>query len=78
MQNLQVNNSIRNAKFSGYYFYINLNILGEIQICISAPLKNYEISIGCVSNTIIRSQDIIFTNSRIELLIPAVFSSEYR
>ena len=30
---------IRNAKPSGYYFYMNLNIWGDFQICISVPLK---------------------------------------
>ena len=28
-----------NEKFSGYYFYINMNIQGNFQICISVPLK---------------------------------------
>ena len=30
---------IENAKFSGYYFYLNLNISADFQICISAPLS---------------------------------------
>ena len=29
---------IKNAKFSGYYFDINLIIWGDFQICISVPL----------------------------------------
>ena len=29
---------IKNTKFSGYSFYIYLNILGDFQICISLPL----------------------------------------
>ena len=29
---------IKNAKFSGYYFDMNLNIWGDFQICISVPL----------------------------------------
>ena len=29
----------KNAKFSGYYFCMNTNILGDFQICISVPLK---------------------------------------
>ena len=41
MQKLRVNNSrilkIKNAKFSGHYFYMNLNIYGDFQICISVP-----------------------------------------
>ena len=42
-QTLRVNNSriliIKNAKPSGYYFYMNLNIWGDFQICISVPLR---------------------------------------
>ena len=30
---------IKNAKPSGYYFYMNLNIWGDFQICISVPLS---------------------------------------
>ena len=30
---------IENAKFSGYYFYINLNIRPDFQIWISVPLR---------------------------------------
>ena len=44
LQTLRANNSriltIKNAKFSGYYFYINLNIWREFQICISGHLKH--------------------------------------
>ena len=32
---------IKNAKFSGYYFDMNLNIWGDFQICISVPLTKY-------------------------------------
>ena len=31
--------TIKNVKFSGYYFYMNLNIWGDFQICISVPLS---------------------------------------
>ena len=31
---------IENAKFSGQYFYINLNIQADFQICISVPLND--------------------------------------
>ena len=31
--------TIKNAKFSGYHFYMNLNIKGDFQICISVPLS---------------------------------------
>ena len=30
---------IKNAKPSGYYFYMNLNIWGDFQICISVPSR---------------------------------------
>ena len=44
VQILRMNNSriltIKNAKLSGYYFYMNLNIWGDFQICISVPLIN--------------------------------------
>ena len=43
MQILRANNSrtfsIKNAKFSGYYFYMNLSIWRNFQICISVPLR---------------------------------------
>ena len=43
MQTLRVNNSkiltIKNSKFSGYYFYMNLIIWGDFQICISVRLN---------------------------------------
>ena len=39
----RVNNSrilsIKNAKSSVYCFYINTNIYGDVQICISVPLR---------------------------------------
>ena len=38
MNNLRIL-TIKNAKFSGYYFDINLNILGDFQTCISVPLS---------------------------------------
>ena len=43
IQDLLVNNSriltIKNAKFTAYYFYMNLNIWLYFQICINVPLK---------------------------------------
>ena len=33
--------TIKDAKFSGYYFYISLNILEDFQICISVPLNKF-------------------------------------
>ena len=44
IQTLRVNNlrifMIKNAK-SGYYLYINLNVWGDFQICISVPLSYF-------------------------------------
>ena len=37
---------IENAQFSEYYFYINLNIQADFQICISVPLNNLVIAIA--------------------------------
>ena len=31
--------TIKNAKLSGYYFYMNLDIWGDFQICINVPLN---------------------------------------
>ena len=43
-QTSRVNNSrilrIKNAKFCGYCFYMNRNIKGDFQICISVHLKS--------------------------------------
>ena len=43
LQTLLVNNlkilKVKNARFSGYYFYTNLNIWGDFQICISVSLS---------------------------------------
>ena len=40
MNNLRIL-TIKNAKFSGFYFYMNLNLWGDFQICISVPLKSH-------------------------------------
>ena len=32
---------IKNAKFLGYWFYVNSNIYGDFQICISVPFKSF-------------------------------------
>ena len=37
MNNLRIV-TIKNAKFSGYYFHMNLKIWGDFQNCISVPL----------------------------------------
>ena len=34
--------TIKNVKFSGYYFYLNMNIWGNFQICISVPLNWFD------------------------------------
>ena len=50
MQTLRVNNSrilrTKNAKFSGYYFYLKTNIQGDFQICISVPLNYFFLFVG--------------------------------
>ena len=33
---------IKNAKYSGYCFYMNTNIYRDFQICISVPLTSYD------------------------------------
>ena len=67
MQTLRVNNSkivtIKNPKLSGYYFYMNLIIWGDFQICISVRLnietinldkkKNWDLVKGKWINTIL-------------------------
>ena len=35
---------IKNAKFSGYYFYLNSNKWWDFQICISVPLNSLTMS----------------------------------
>ena len=53
---------IKNAKFSGYCFYMNRNIYGDFQICISVPLTYCKNS---VSTLFILNLDIAsfeFTN----------------
>ena len=44
IQTLKVCNSrilmMKNAKFSGYCFYMNLNIWGDFRVCISLPLTD--------------------------------------
>ena len=38
---LKIRDGIKNAKFSGYYIYINTNIQGDFQICISVSLSDH-------------------------------------
>ena len=49
IQTLRANNSrilsIQNAKFSGYHFSINTDIWRDFQICISVPLRIWEITV---------------------------------
>ena len=40
---------IKNAEFSGYCFYINMNIKGDFQICISVPLVIFRHCFFCSS-----------------------------
>ena len=39
---------IKNAKFSGYCFYMKIHILADFQICISVPLNSTTESV-CMS-----------------------------
>ena len=55
IQTLQVNNSrirkIKNAKFAGYYFFMNMNIYRDCQICISVLLiNNISVNIKLIEN----------------------------
>ena len=34
--------TVKNAKFSGYHFCMNLNMCGDFQFCISVPLAQYK------------------------------------
>ena len=56
IQFLRVNNSriltIKKAKFSRYYFHINLNILRDFQICISVPLNINYVAVIQLNRTI--------------------------
>ena len=57
MQTLRANNSrivtIKNGKFSGYYFYMNLNIWGDFQICISVPLSTNKLVLQAINENFI-------------------------
>ena len=50
---------IQNAKFSGYYFYMNTNIRRDFQICISVTLY--------ISVTLRRQQSLSLISSMILL-----------
>ena len=57
MQTLQVNNSripwTKNTKFLEYYFYLNTNIYGDFQFCISIPLKAHSKEDFCMEYTLL-------------------------
>ena len=63
--NFTANNSrirrIKNAKLSEYCFYMNTDIYGDFQICISVPLTQFFLQIYLQYN-IIFSLCIIFTS----------------
>ena len=42
--------TIKIAKFSGYNFYMNTNIYGNFQICISVPLRPYVCNVQDITN----------------------------
>ena len=48
LRNLQTSRD-KNAKFSGYCFYMNTNIKGHFQICISVPLSHCISVFVCIS-----------------------------
>ena len=44
--------TIKNVKFSGYYFYLNMNIWGNFQICISVPLNWFDFLLESIKKKI--------------------------
>ena len=44
--------TIKNVKFSGYYFYLNMNIWGNFQICISVPLNCFDFLLESIKKKI--------------------------
>ena len=61
IQTLRVSNSrilmIKNAKLSGYYFYMNFNIWGDFQIWISVPLSTYFVRVVTCTNFFRKEKD---------------------
>ena len=53
--------SNKNAKFSGYCFYLNTNIYGDIQICISVPLMHFGFALE-LSNIDLWNIDLLDTH----------------
>ena len=58
MNNLRIL-TIKNAKFSGYYFYMNLNIWGDFQIWISVLLTKIQ-NLWAKNSRILRIQNAKF------------------
>ena len=58
---LRGNNSrilkIKNAKLSRYHFYMNFNIWGDFQICISVLLRTFLL---CIEHTFIYSSSLYY------------------
>ena len=46
-----------NTKFSGYYFFMNFNIQGDSQICISVSLTNVTIIVKVAMVTYIHCEN---------------------
>ena len=65
LQTSRTNNSRirsnKNAKFSGYCFYLNTNIYGDIQICISVPLMHFGFALE-LSNIDLWNIDLLDTH----------------
>ena len=68
---------IKDAKLSGYYFYVNLNIWGDFQICISAPLRIASVNVTSPQETadLIRFTEEILTG-KLHFLCSAKFKEK--
>ena len=73
---------IKNAKFSGHYFYMNLNIWADFQFCISVPLRfdEYFTSLcrkaGKKLSVLARISNFMCTNKK-RVLIKAFIESQF-
>ena len=64
----------KNAKFSGYYFYLKTNVQGDFQICIRVPLKLKEIKL---SETKLPNFSLVSIRYSIEKYVPTNMSLIY-
>ena len=81
LHTLQVNNSriptIKNAKFSRYYFYWNTNIWGYFQICISETLMRYQIPQRNINQSEIGIDDNNFVSGPVVSLLQKTYYLEH-